>query len=107
MTCQEYNNETLTKNKRLVLPITNKRGMDNYNYYFNLDINVNLYDEIRMIEATNIDTFSNGGMQKNESLFKTDSSFSLNKYGKNFFINENKFNNGDTFSYEVNILEVK
>ena len=106
MTCKEYQGETLTKTKKLVLPITNKRGMDNYNFYFNLDINVNLYDEIRMIEATNIDTFSSGGIQKEKSLFKQNDEFSLDKYGENFFINKNKFNNGDSFSYKIKIGEV-
>ena len=92
---------------KLALPITNYRGSDSYNMYFNLDINVNLYDEIRMIEATNIDTFSSGGVQKSKSLFKENDEFSLEKYGKNFFINENKFNNGDAFTYKVLIEEVK
>jgi hypothetical protein len=107
MSCKEYNNEKIDKNHKLALPITNHRGSDSYNQYFNLDINVNLYDEIRMIEATNIDTFSSGGVQKSKSLFKKNDEFSLEKYGKNFFINENKFNNGDTFSYKVLIEEVK
>ena len=107
ITCKEYNGEKIDKNHKLALPITNYRGSDSYNMYFNLDINVNLYDEIRMIEATNIDTFSSGGVQKSKSLFKENDEFSLDKYGKNFFINEDKFNNGDTFSYKVLIEEVK
>ena len=107
LTCSEYNNEKIDGDHRLATPITNNRGIDFYNEYFNLDINVNLFDEIRMIEATNVDTFSSGGIQKSKSLFKTNDEFSLEKYGKNFFINENKFNNGDTFSYKVLIEEVK
>ena len=105
--CSEYNNETLDDTHKLILPITNKRGMDNFNSYYGLDYNINLYDEIRMIEATNIDTFSTGGIQKEKSFFKENNSFSLDKYGKNFFINENKFNNGDSFSYQINFKEVK
>lgn len=107
ITCNEYKGENLSKTKKLVLPITNKRGADNYNIYFNLDININLFDEIRMIEATNIDTFSTGGKQKAQSLFKENDIFSIEKYGENFFINKNKFNNGDTFSYQIKIGEVK
>ena len=107
LTIKEYENETIDKNHRLALPITNHRGINSYNQYFGLDVNVNLYDEIRMIEATNIDTFSSGGVQKSKSLFKQNDEFSMDKYGKNFFINENKFNNGDTFSYKVLIEEVK
>ena len=107
VTCKEYNNETLTKNKKLILPITNNRGIDNYNIYFSLDNKYNLFDEIRMIEANNVDSFSSGGIQKGKSLFKKGDSFSLDKYGKNFFINNDKLNNGDSFSYKINIEEVK
>lgn len=103
---KEYKNETIDKYNKLILPITNHRGYDNYNDIFNLDPTINLYDEIRLIEATNIDTFSNGGIQNNKSFFKTNDIFSIEKYGKNFFINNNKFNNGDSFSYQVTIKEV-
>ena len=68
---------------------------------------VNLYDEIRLIEANNVDTFSNGGVLKEKSLFKSNDTFSLETYGKNFFMNNNAFNNGDSFSYKVTIKEVK
>lgn len=105
ITCKEYNNEKITSTKRLVLPITNHRGMDNYNMYFNLDINVNLFDEIRMIESSNIDSFSNGGKQKSSSYFKEGDTFSLEKYGKNFFYHGTTLNNGDTFSSIVTIKE--
>ena len=105
--CDLYNNETLDDNHKIILPITNNRGRDNYNNYYSLDYNINLYDEIRMIEATNIDTFSTGGIQKEKSLFKTNDTFSMEKYGKNFFINGNTLNNGDTFSYQINFGEVK
>ena len=60
-----------------------------------------------MIEANNVDSFSSGGIQKGKSLFKKGDSFSLDKYGKNFFINNDKLNNGDSFSYKINIEEVK
>ncbi len=107
MTCKEYKNETIDKNHRLVLPINNSRGIDNYNIYFNLDVQYNLYDEIRLIEKSNIDTFSTGGILKEKSLFMENDTFSMNKYGDNFFFNENKFNNGDNFNYEITIKEVK
>ena len=99
LSIKEYENETIDNNHRIALPITNNRGIDYYNTYFNLDANTNLFDEIRMIESTNIDTFSSGGVQKDKSLFMKNDEFSMEKYGKNFFINETKFNNGDSFSY--------
>ena len=75
--------------------------------YFDLDININLFDEIRLIESSNIDTYSNGGRQKAKHYFHEGDSFSLEKYGKNFFYNGDKFNNGDSFSSVINIKEAK
>lgn len=106
--CKEYEGETLTNKRKIVLPITNNRGLDEYNVNFNLDFNINLYDEIRLIESSNIDTFTAGGIQKEEgTLFKKGDIFSLAKYGEKFFLNKQKFNNGDTFSYHIEIEEVK
>lgn len=108
ISCYEYNDSiTLDKTHKLALPITNYRGVNNYNIYYNLDPNSNLFDELRLIEATNIDTFSSGGLQKEDSFFKVNDTFSLDKYGMNFFINGDRFNNGDTFSYKVTIKEAK
>ena len=107
ITYKEYENEKITSTNRLFMPITNRRGKDNYNMYFNLDPNINLFDEIRLIESNNIDTFSNGGKQKAKTYFTNGDSFSLEKYGKNFFYNGNVFNNGDSFSSIVEIKEVK
>ena len=90
----------------MILPITNDRNSNVYNTQFNLDVDVNLFDEIRLIEASNIDTFSSGGYQTLKSFFKENDVFSMNNYGENFFIN-NEFNNGDSFTYEVKIGGLK
>lgn len=100
--CVEYTNQQIDEFNRVVLPITNNRNPDVYNYYYNLDTNYNLFDEIRLIEANNIDTFSNGGFQKNNTLFKEGSSFSIDVFGPTFFTN-NKLNNGTEFSYFIEI----
>lgn len=99
----EYDGEVLGKSKKFMMPLSNARNADTYNHYFSFDIFNNLYDEIRMIEATGKNTFSYGGKQGNDSLFKDGDSFSMSKFGKQFFINENTFDNGDTFSSEVQI----
>lgn len=106
-TCKEYVYGDLLSDSNIVLPITNYRSSDVYNTYFNLDVKYNLYDEIRLIEATNVDTFSNGGKQTSKTLFKENDVFTLEKYGPKFFVNNNLFNNGDTFTYQVKIGEVK
>lgn len=108
-TIEEYENQTINNQNRFVLPITNQLNPNVYNYYFDFDVDYNLFDEIRLIEANNVDTFRQGGKQSAKTLFKNGDSFTLDKY-KNFFFNgeENKisFNNLDTWSYEVQIGEI-
>jgi len=103
---KEYEGEAIDETHRLFLPITNNREINEYNQVLGLDYSYNMFDEIRLIEATNIDTFSFGGYQKLKSYFNHQS-FDLNTYGKNFFYNESKFNNGKSFSYKINVGEVK
>lgn len=105
ITTKVYEGETIDNKHRLILPITNSRSDDTYNTSLNLDSSFNIFDEIRLIEATNEDTFSYGGYQKDKTYFN-DKVFSLETYGKNFFVNNNKFNNGNTFSYEIKVKEV-
>lgn len=101
---QEYDGENL--NDGLVTPITNSRDNDVYNTIFHLDNTVNLYDEIRLIEASGKDSFSNGGYQTLKSYFRNEGSFSLETY--NAFFENNKdgipaLNNGKTLSYKVGV----
>lgn len=106
VTSKIYEGETIDDTHRLILPISNSRNLDTYNSSLNLDPSVNIYDEIRLIEATNEDTFSFGGYQKDKTYFNNNV-FSLETYGNNFFVNRNKFNNGNLFSYEITIKEVQ
>ncbi len=101
-----YDGHTLSSNESLILPISNSRNLSIYNLGFGIDQIYNLFDEIRLIEKGNIDTFTSGGKQTINSLFITGDEFSLDKYGKNFFVNEDKMNNGDSFSYEIKIEEM-
>lgn len=103
---KEYAGEVIDDTHKIFLPITNYRGANEYNYILGFDHSYNLYDEIRLIEATNVDTFSFGGYQKAKSYFNNQT-FDLNTYGKNFFYNENVFNNGKSFSYQIKVGEVK
>lgn len=97
-----YDPETFSADSKIVTPITNNRNYDQYNYYFGLDGEFNLYDEIRLIEASNVDTFSWGGYQTNDTYFQDGDVFSMEKYGYNFFLNDG-LNNGDSFSYSVHV----
>ena len=101
---EEYTNQEINSTNRIILPISNKRGYDQYNS-LGLSIDFNLFDEIRLIEADNVDSFSSGGYQKSKSLFKEGKVFDIANYSK-FFINDAKFNNGDSWSFEVKIGEI-
>ena len=100
-----YTNQEIDENHRLVNPISNQRGVNNpYISILGVDASTALFDEIRVIEATNKDTFSSGGYQMNKTLFKENSKFSLDIYKKFFQGNENySFNNGDSFSSVIEI----
>ena len=94
-----YNGSNL--NDGLVVPITNSRDADVYNKSFDLNIEYNLYDEIRLIEENGKDTFSNGGYQKLNSYFRDGDSFSMETHSAFFY--DNLFNDGSAFSYKVGV----
>lgn len=101
-----YDGHTLSSTESLILPIKNTRNITVYNTGFGIDQSYNIYDEIRLIEKHNKDTFTFGGRQSSNTLFKVNEEFSLDLYGKTFFINGNKFNNGESFSYKVLVKEM-
>ena len=88
-------------NDGLVVPITNSRDLDVYNRVFGLDIDYNLFDEIRLIEENGKDTFSNGGYQRISSYFRDGDSFSMDSHSA--FFSDNALNNGSEFSYTVGV----
>ncbi|MGN1277926.1 MAG: hypothetical protein ACI4UG_00420 [Candidatus Onthovivens sp.] len=100
-----YENQKVDETHRLVNPISNQRGVSNpYISLLGVDVSTALYDEIRLIEATNKDTFSSGGYQMNKTLFKEGSTFSLEKYKTFFQGNDDySFNNGDSFTSSLKI----
>jgi len=107
VTCEVYKGETIDAKHRIMCPITNSRGTSYMNTIFNLDPYTNLFDEVRMIEANGENSFSNGGYQKDKSLFKEGDSFSMEEYGSKFFINLDSFDSGEKFSSTIKIGEIK
>lgn len=105
-TSKVYEGETIDSNHRIILPLSNMLSPDTYNNNFNVPKEVNLFDEIRLIEATNNDTFSSGGYQTDKTLFKANSSFSLSKFST-FFTNNGKFDDGSECTCSVTIGEIK
>lgn len=96
----------INKQEGFVTPISNSRDNDVYNNIFHLDNTINLFDEIRLIEANGKDTFSNGGYQTLKSYFKNGDSFSLKTHSAFFKFDENGdpiLNDGSTLSYTVGV----
>jgi len=104
-TSKIYEGETIDDDHRLILPLSNSLGPDSYNTYFGVDEDVNLFDEIRLIEASGKDTFTSGGYQTAKSLFKEGSSFSLKDYSA-FFPNAS-FDGGGSFEGSFEVKEVR
>lgn len=105
MSIKEYEGEEISAKKRLCLPICNYREVDSYNVLLGLDSSYNLFDEIRLIEASKYDTFSTGGYIKDKSLFKKGDTFSMNEYS-DFFV-DGLLNNKEAFTSTISIGEIK
>lgn len=99
---EEYKDQTIDENNRVIIPITNSISYNQYYYNLNLDGKYYPYDEIRMIEASGKNTFSTGGVQTQKTFFKEGDVFTLASYSE-FFLNLDKFNNGDAFTSSIKV----
>ncbi len=106
ITSKIYEGETIDSKHKLILPLSNARSRDTYNNNFKISMDVNLFDELRVIEASKVNTFNYGGVQNSKTLFKQGNSFDMNSYSS-FFVNSSKFDNGNSFSKVITIKEVK
>lgn len=61
------------------------------------------YSLIHLIEASGVNTFARGMTGTNQTLFQAGDSFSLENYGKRFFTNGSKLNNGTSFPFTIEI----
>lgn len=101
-----YEGETIDSKHRLILPISNSRSIDTYNTNFKVSQDDNLFDEIRVIEASKKNTFNYGGYQTSKTLFKTGNKFTMSEYS-DFFVNQNKMDSGNSFSKVIDFKEIK
>lgn len=99
-----YDGQQLLPDTGLVTPITNSRAKGLYEIYFGLSSSVTLYDEIRLINKSGVDTFSSGGLADNNSLFKKGDVFSLEKYSKQFY--DASFNNNNPFTKSIIVEDI-
>jgi M6 family metalloprotease-like protein len=63
------------------------------------------YSLIRMISADNVNTFTNGQLSDESSLFETGDSFSMSTYSK-YFPNKTKLDSGKSLGYSISFDEV-
>lgn len=61
---------------------------------------------LHLIEANGTNSFAKGSTGTNATLFKKGSSFSLSKYGANFFPYKSVMNNGRSFPYTIKIADL-
>lgn len=100
---REYDFEDLSAFENVVLPISNTNAGERAelsSYHFSPNVNVsNSFDEIRLIEGFQRNTFNKGGYFTYETLFYGDDYFTFSKY-RSFFIYDS-FNDGTAFPYQI------
>jgi len=64
------------------------------------------YRLIHTIQATNENTYKNGGEAKNADLFQAGDHFTMETFGANFFHKKTTLNNGNALGYTIEILSI-
>jgi hypothetical protein len=64
------------------------------------------YRLIHTIQATNENTYKNGGRANNADLFQAGDHFKMETFGRNFFHEQTTLNNGNNLGYTIEILSV-
>ena len=67
--------------------------------------NVN-FSLLHLMEADGVNTFKNGGVGTNLTLFHKGQSFNFGLFGYGFFPNRTKMNNGVNFSYRISVTDI-
>ncbi len=106
-----WDGETLNSNQAIFMPITNAVGTGNIDVDSSLGaelgVSFNSMDQIRLIEATGRDTFSNGEVMSEETLFYLDDEFSMSEFGMIFFQGRYSYNGGEDFPFTVKVKTLR
>ena len=101
----EWNEKELSRNQVIMTPITNSRTE---NSVFQLPQNFDYFDRIRLIESTQINTFSEGGWVDYSTFFKKNSNpFEIENFGYRFFNANYSFNNGNSLPFKISVETLK
>ena len=100
-----WNGEQLANDEAIFMPISNdKTGAE----AFQLSTSYDPFDRIRLLEATQNNTFSYGGHASDDTLFNVDSKeFSIEDFGYSFFNSNYSFNDGNNLPFKVKVNTLK
>lgn len=101
----EWDGERLADDEAILMPINNQKYESEM---FQLPNHFDYFDQIRLLEATQIETFSQGQLATNYTLFDVDSEpFNINTFGYQFFNANYAFNNGKDLPFLVKVETLK
>lgn len=100
-----WDGKELDDNEAILMPITNQKIESTS---FQLPEQYDYYDQIRLLEANQLNTFSNDGDATNQTLFTPyTKDFSINEFGYQFFNSNYEFNNGEELPFKINVKTLK
>ena len=100
-----WDGSNLEGNEAILMPISNQK-IESVN--FQLPEEFDLFDQIRLLEASQINTFSDDGCATESTLFTTKTEdFDISKFGYQFFNSNYQFNNGEEIPFKINVKTLK
>lgn len=95
----------LEGNEAVLMPISNQKIE---NSSFQLPEEFDNFDQIRLLEATQTNTFSNNGVASSSTLFTTKTKdFDISLFGYQFFNSNYQFNSGEEIPFKINVKTLK
>ena len=101
----EWDGGSIANNQLILLPISNQK-IENMSYQ--LPEEFDFYDQIRLLEASGFDSFSQGNYATDDTLWTTESNpFDINTFGYQFFNANYGFNTGDELPFKIKVNTLK
>ena len=95
----------LDNDEVILMPISNQKIEE---MYFQLPEHFDYYDQIRLIEAIQTNSFSYDGVFSKDTLFTTETQdFSIETFGYQFFNANYKYNDGNELPFRINVKTLK
>ncbi len=100
-----WDGEELDDDEVILMPISNNKIESSS---FQLPSHFDYFDQVRLLEATKTNTFSNDGYFNNQTLFTTETDdFDIGSFGYQFFNSNYGYNNGNEMPFKINIKTLK